>query len=119
MASPQNKQLARHALAAFGGTPKVVAYHHDTMPLSIDILSCENRPCNGVTSYSTLGLSDHHMVDTEGKDFPVRIELLGACASAADQFPNVLASAAFHVIRNKQYYGPGTTLPGYVAEYYP
>ena len=59
------------------------------------------------------------MIDANGQAFPLRIELVGACASGADLFPNVLAGAAFHIMRNKQFYGPGTALPGYVAEYYP
>jgi hypothetical protein len=118
MATPENKQLARHTASAFGGKPEVRAYHHDHVKLSVDILSCVDRPSEGLTSFATLGLSDHPMADREGKEFPVRIELVGACASGAKLFPNIIASAAFHVMRNRQFFGPGVALPGYVAEYY-
>ena len=59
--SADNKLVARYAAAAFGGKPQVAEYHHDTLPLSIDLLWCDERPCEGVTAYSTVRLSDHVM----------------------------------------------------------
>lgn len=115
--SGDNKALARYALKAFGGSPHVQAYYHDTEALSVDILKCEDRPCKGVTSYSTIGLSDTPMFK-DGEEFSVRLELSAACSSVNTQFANVIASAAFCIVRSKRLYHPGATLQGYVREYF-
>jgi hypothetical protein len=118
-ASTENKVIAKYALNAIGGVPNVQAYHHNTETLSVDMLRCGDRPYSGVTSYSTIGLSDHPMFIDDGSEFGTRIELAGACATAAEFFPNVLASAAFCIIRTKKLYSPGSVMAGYVREYYP
>ena len=115
--SVENKTVAKHVLKAFGGTPQVRAYHHHTESLSVDILRCDDRPCGGVTAYSTIGLSDHPMLQ-DGKEFPTRLEIAGACATAYEFFANILASAAFSIIRTQKLYHPGSVMPGYVREYY-
>lgn len=116
--SPENKAVAKHALKAFGGSPSVQAYHHDTVKLSVDILRCSDQPCQGITCYSTIGLSDHPMLK-DGTEFPTRLELAGACATKDEFFANILASAAFCIIRSQQLYHPGSVLSGCVSEYYP
>jgi antitoxin YqcF len=118
-ASPENKAVAKHALKAFGGTPSVRAYHHDTEKLSVDLLRCDNRPCNGVTSYSTIRLSDYPMIKANGAEFPTRLEIAGARATAAEFFPNILAAAAFCIMRTQRLFSPGSVMPRYVREYYP
>lgn len=117
--SAENKVIARHVLNAFGGTPKVQAYHHGVEALSVDVLRCDNRPCAGVTSYSTIGLSDHPMCTVDGDEFATRLELAGACATTAELFLEILGSAAFCILRSRKIYAPGDALPGYVSEYYP
>src|SRR5262249_46838529 len=95
--SAENKAIAKHVLNAFGGTPIVQAYHHDTQQLSVDLLRCSDRPWRGVSSYSTIGLSDYPMLK-DGSEFPVRLELAGACATVNQFFANILASAAFRIM---------------------
>lgn len=116
-ASVENRAIAKHVLKAFGGTPRVNAYNHDTDGLSVDLLRCDDRPCRGVTSYSTIGLSDHPMV-ADGHEAPVRLELAGACATADDFFANTLTSAAFSIMRSRRFHCPGSVLSGYVRAYY-
>lgn len=116
--SADNKAIARHIRKAFGGDPRVHAYHHDTEPFSVDLLRCDNNPCEGVTSYSTIGLSDHQMLK-DGNEFPTRLEIAGACASAATMFANILVSAAFCMMRTNELYHPGKVLDNYVHHYYP
>ena len=116
--SADNKLVVRHAAAAFGGKPQVAEYHHDTLPLSVDLLWCDGQPCEGVTAYSTVRLSDHIMYTEMGAEFPTRLELAAACRSEFDQFANVLASASFHIIRTRSVYSPGSVLRDYVREYY-
>lgn len=57
--SDENKTIAKTALAAFGRKPLVHAYWDDNKKNSIDMLSCNDRPYDGVTSYSTIGLSGY------------------------------------------------------------
>ncbi len=118
-ASTENKAIAQHAWKAFGGTPKVRAYQHDTEAISVDVLRCDNRPYNGVTSYSTIGVSDTRIIGLDGSECHVRIEIAGSCATSSELYPNVLASAAFCIMRTRRFYGPGSAMLGYVREYYP
>jgi antitoxin YqcF len=47
------------------------------------------------------------------------VEFLGACASAYDQFANVVSTAALNVIKDQWFVYPGRIFPGAVATYYP
>jgi hypothetical protein len=116
-ASPGNKTLARYAAAAFGGVPHVDGFADRDEKLKVDILYCRNRPTDGVTAYSTIGLSDHPMHSPDGSEFPTRLELSGVCATAVDSFPNILASAAFSVIRTQRVHYPGAVMPDFVRHY--
>jgi antitoxin YqcF len=118
-ASAENKAVAKQAWTAFGGTPNVRAFHHDTEELCVDILRCDDRPDEGVTSYSTVGLSDCLMLKEDGTEFPARLEIAGACATASELFPNILGSAAFNIMRTRRLCGPGSVMAGCVREYYP
>ncbi|MHC2065922.1 suppressor of fused domain protein [Bremerella sp. T1] len=115
--SAEDKKVAKHASAAFGGSPSVAEYLHDTESLSVDILSCENRPCDGVTSYSTIGLSRFPMFAENQPELSIRLELAGACASQSDLYANVMASVAFCVMQTKKMYMPGSIMQKYVSEY--
>ena len=81
--TPENKMVARHAASSFGGTPSVSEYLHDTEPFAVPILSCVDRPCDGVTSFSTVGLSDYPMIKENGRELP---------CSSFRQFARPLAS---------------------------
>jgi hypothetical protein len=115
--TPDNRLVAKHAAAAFGGRPAVAEYLHDSLPIRVDILWCSDRPSEGVTAYSTIGLSDTPMLKADGSEFPTRLELAGACATKDEFFPNVLASAAFSIIRTQRLVYPGIVLAGFVREY--
>lgn len=117
--SPDNKQIARHLAAAFGGNPQVAEYLHDTESLTVNILWCDDRPRVGLVSYSTITLSDYELFDVGGVVFPVRVELAGLCSVKESAFANVLASAAFCMMRSRRLYTPGSVLPDYVKEYFP
>lgn len=116
--SPENRAIARRAADTFGGKPSIREFVHDSMPLTVDILSCADSPGAGFTSYSTLGLSDHPMVNSQG-EFPTRVEFAGVMESAAAGFHQVLGSAAFRVIRTREVVRPGRVFLDYVAEYFP
>lgn len=115
--SPENKRIAQYVTIAFGGSRRVAAYVNTSGSLTVDILYCQDRPQEGLTSYSTIGLSDHPMIWGNG-EFPTRLELAGVCESTAELFPNILASTAFEIIQSDAVYHPGTVIPNIVRKHY-
>ena len=115
--SAENKRLARYVVGVFGGTPHATEFAHDTEELTIGILHCADQPCEGVTSYSTIRLSDYPM-RRKGKEFPTRIEIVGACATDDNEFANVIASTAFCIMRTQKFLHPGACMENYVREYF-
>jgi hypothetical protein len=113
--SPENKMIARYVAAAFGGTPRVADYADRSEQLTVGILHCRDRPREGVTAYSTIRLSDHPMRWGAG-EFLTRLELAGVCVNNVEYFPNVLASAAFSIMRSDAVYHPGTVMPNYAHQ---
>src|SRR3954447_24971408 len=107
--SEENRELAKFTAGVFGGTCKVHRYDHDHLPLSMPVLACPDRPHDGATAYATVGLSDYPMFH-EGREFPARLELVGACDSDDPVFANILVAAAFHVIRSHWFCFPGAVL---------
>jgi len=124
MVTEENKTLARLAVSAFGvewsevGAWSITEYRDANGTLAVDILSCVKTPAVGVNTYSTIGLSAHPMYQ-DGKEFPVRLEIVGCCKSTVEWFPNLLASAAFYVMREGWLCSPGSVLQNAVDEYAP
>lgn len=116
-ASDVNKALARKIAGAFGGKPSVSRFHDDAKASFVDILTCADRPQDGVNSYSTLLLSDHPLYK-QGRDTGIQIALVGACEAGRDQFRNVLATAAFCVVNSRWFCAPGIIFPDVVGSYF-
>ena len=114
--SQDNKIIARAALAAFGGKPNVAAYWDEAEKSSVDLLTCKDQPQKGVTSYSTIGLSDSP-INNEGVEIDLRVEFVGACSSAISDFGNIVTTAAFCVINSKWPCSPGVIFPDVVGMY--
>ncbi|MBO1511154.1 suppressor of fused domain protein [Metabacillus bambusae] len=114
----ENKIIARTALEVFGGKPNVSKYWDNNNVSNIDILATTDRPYDGVTSYSTIGLSDYsigYSVDEK----PLRIEIVGASATRFEFFPNILSTCAFNIINTKLSISHGEIFKGVVKMYYP
>ena len=113
-ASETARAVARAAAAAFGGKPEVHAYRDEDRSHSVDIVDCRDRPSLGLVSYSTLTL---HVVPNKIEDDDIRVELSGVAETGATDFPNLLATAAFYVIKNRWKAGPGIVFPSLLQEY--
>lgn len=116
--SDENRIIAKSALRTFGGKPSVSKYWDGNNDSSVDMLSTVNRPFDGITSYSTIGLSDYSIgliVD----ETPLRIEIVGASATDYEQFPNILASCAFCIINSKFLVSHGEIFRDIIQVYYP
>lgn len=118
--SPYHQALARHAWSIIGGKPVVRAYHHgDVEGLSIDLLEIRDQPEEGLVSYSTLGLFESELRHDDGEPMKTRIELCADMPEDLQQWANVMATAAFALMRGGQAVRPGSVLPDCVAEFYP
>lgn len=113
----QQKELARHTALAFGvEKPPISRFWDDDKRSDVYILEAANRPQDGVTSYATIGLSDHPLM-FKGKEFGTRVEFVGTCGSAFPGFDNVLATLAFCVINSSWFCAPGIIFPDVVSMY--
>ncbi|CAM3824521.1 hypothetical protein BS11774_19140 [Bacillus subtilis] len=112
----ENKVIARTVLGAFGGKPKVTKYWDDNENSNIDILSVSDQPQEGITSYATLGLSDHS-INYEVNGTPLRIEIVAAMESASDIYANVLSTCAFNIINSNFTCAPGVIFKNVISMY--
>jgi hypothetical protein len=114
--SKDNKTIAMTVASAFGGKPSVQRFWDEPKKNYIDILSCADRPQEGVTSYSTIGLSDAPLYKN-GSEYPARVEFVSACGSHFSSFDNALATAAFNIINSNWFCYPGAIFSDVLAMY--
>src|SRR6266496_2950967 len=108
------RAVARAAAAAIGGDPVVRRHYDASESTSVDIVQFRDRPSPGFSTYSTLSL--HHATNIlDGID--IRIEILGVASSMLADFPNLLATAAFYVIKDRWLCAPGVVFPNLLADY--
>ena len=110
-----NKIIARKELEVIGGKPKVYRYWDEYNEKSVDILSCIDRPYYGVSSYATIGLSEHD-IGMLSETKKLRVELIGACDSKEEKFENILSTVAFEIIE-KSSCKYGDIIPNVISQY--
>ena len=113
------KTVARRELDAFGGEPRVVRYERDAGGHWVDLLSCADRPDEGITSWATIGMSQFDTFLVTDRDVPLRVELVAACSSAVTEFGAMLSTCAFNVATGEYSISPGTIYPRVVEMYRP
>jgi Suppressor of fused protein (SUFU) len=116
--SDDNRKIAKQVASAFGGKPTVREFLHDSAELKIDLIYCSKRPDDDLVSIGTIGLSDYPFPWGD-KEFPTRLEICALASEQAPLFLNLVASAAFNMIRSKTIATPGSVMRGYVSEYFP
>ncbi len=108
------RAVARIAAAAFGGEPQVHRFWDERKEHWVDLLDVRDRPSSGICTYSTLTLHETPNL-LDGTD--IRVELAGVAPEDAGEFPNMLATAAFFVIKDRWLCAPGVVFPDLVTEY--
>lgn len=111
-----HRQIAKYLQELFTSDCSIYEYRDDSENLNIDILRCDNCPWEGVASYSTIGLSDVLGMETQ-QGIPFGVEFVGACRSDVEEFPNIMASAAFKVLKNRIRCKPHAILENAFADY--
>lgn len=116
---PQNQQkVAKRILESVGGKPKVIEFNDLNNISTIDIFIGLDRPYEGVTTYSTIGLSEYTVgLELEGNK-ELRVEFIGASENNFDKFANIVSSCAFNIINNNFGCKPGVVYPNVIHEYY-
>jgi hypothetical protein len=111
------RKIARAVATVFGASrPPVTRFWDNNHVSSVFLLEATDSPVEGVTSVSTVGLSDHSLdLMVDGKQ--LRVELVGACASDTAVFPNMLSTCAFYVINSHHRCGPGAIFENVVSMY--
>jgi hypothetical protein len=112
--SSRARVVADHSALGFGVVkPPIFQFWDDDHRSNIRVLEAADCPQQGVTSYATVGLSEHALI-RNGTEFPTRVEFLGACGSAFPNFNNVVATAAFCIINSNWFCAPGVIFPDIV-----
>lgn len=92
----KDKQIAKMVAGIFNGKNSVRRYRDRNEQNHIDILSSLNSPEEGITSYSTIGLSSYPLIKDD-KEYPTRVEFVGTASNDFSLFANALATAAFNI----------------------
>lgn len=115
-ATDEAKAIARSLAATFGGKPSVNIWWDEPETTSVAFLRCDAAPQEGVSSFATVNLSDR-AISAGGGPGDLRVEIVGACATRTREFPNVISTCAFSVIKDGWAIAPGAIFPDVVAMY--
>lgn len=112
--SPDNKQVAQTVAAAFGGDWSVKEHATEDESLQLYVLSTPDCPEQGLTSFSTVGLSDYPVPGSLQP--PLGSEIVAT--SNFPQFGAVLATAGFHVAGSGWTVEPGHVFPNMIDRFF-
>lgn len=109
--------MARRLKAVVGGEHRLHRYIDDNKQSQTFIFSVAGKPWEGLCTFGTAGLSQHPLLDREGKEYETRVEFIGCCHAEQRHFDNIVATAAFCVINSKWFCYPGAVFPDIVRMY--
>ncbi|RZS37447.1 suppressor of fused protein SUFU [Herbihabitans rhizosphaerae] len=111
-ASESDQAVFLTATAAFDceEQPDVFEHTDEAGEPVADVIVATDRPQDGATSYSTVGLSNHPLSEMED-EYPTRVEIVGACASDVEYYGDVLATVALNIRDSTWFPQPGGILP--------
>ena len=114
--SQELRTVMRTELAAFGGERRLRRFYNDDESVSLDLLSCADRPEPGVTSWGTIGLSEYPSGFRSAAGVAIRCELVGEMASSVTTFGNMLAACAFNVAVDQYGIDPETMMLNHLKQ---
>jgi hypothetical protein len=115
--SETNKTIARKVAEAFGRQPKITTMWDADNRSSVYVAAVVDSPEKGLTSYSTVNLSDWPLY-VDGRVYETRIEMMGTAPSEVELFESAVSTAAFCVIKQKWECYPGAIFPDVLAMYH-
>lgn len=116
--SDDNKKILEYLESVTGEATEINEYWDEDDAHSIDLMAVADAPDEGVTTYSTLGLSD---VDTGQTvdDIKLGAEIIIAADSHREEAANILAICAFNMIKENFEIGPGAIFADAAGTYLP
>lgn len=114
--SEADKVFAKTLVEVLGGKPTIQRHYSAIQKTPLDILKCSDTPQRNLCTYSTLGLRNTPLVPDE-MEFKTRVELLAVMESRIADFDLVLATAAYRVIEDRWFCGPGVIFPDLLKEF--
>jgi len=108
------RDLGKSIRSRLGDETKVVRFGDDDGVNDCFIVSGFNCPIEGVTSYSSIGLS---RTTQKLGIADVRVELITACASGTPHVDNLMASCVFECFRNGTNISYGSLITNIVSQY--
>jgi hypothetical protein len=115
--SEANKIVAQKVAEAFGRYPKLTTMWDADNRSSVYVAAVVDSPEMGLTSYSTVNLSDWPLY-VDGHLYETRIEMMGTAPSELELFESAVSTAAFCVIKQKWECYPGAIFPDILAMYH-
>lgn len=93
--------------------PPILQFWDEEENTNTYVLKAKDSPVTGITSFATVGLSDHALF-LSGEEFENRTELIGACDSNREDFAHILATSSFFIVKSKWFCAPGIIFPGII-----
>lgn len=114
MVDSLDKAIASLLRENIGGVPRVHEYLDEDESHSVAIFSAPERPATDCTAYSTIGLCRApNLLDGQ----QIAVELAMVSLSSRQDVPNVLASCAFLVQKDRWLCAPGVVFPEVFTAY--
>lgn len=116
--SDDNKKVLEYLETITGPATEINEYWDEDDKHSIDLIAVVGAPDEGITTYSTLGLSDTDTGETlDG--MKLGAEIIIAADSNREEAANILAICAFNMIKEDFEIGPGVIFADAAAAYLP
>jgi antitoxin YqcF len=112
--TPLERELGRSIRSRFGAQTKVIRFADDKEINEVFVVSGNNCPVEGVTSYGSVGLSRNtQRLNAEG----VKVEIVAACESKTPNFDSLVASCVFDSVKNGSNIVYGSCIADILVQY--
>lgn len=114
----EDKHIERLLVEAFGGPPTLQRLHHVTRKYETTVLSVSGHPEPELSALATIGLWRTPLPSPKVAETQ-RLELVGIFETRKEGCREVLAAAAFRVMRTKKFLTKGSIIQDGLHEWYP
>ena len=114
----EDKQIERLLAGAFAGVPLHFRVLHNTRKYEVEVIVVPGKPEEELCSLGTVGLWRTPLHGTNSNDSQ-RIELVSIFEASREGAREVLAAAAFKIMRTQKSVPPGTVFVNCLHDWYP
>ena len=112
--SPLQRAVALHSQDILGEQAEIYTYGSEDGELELPVIVAPDNPTIGLSTYATIGLSDHPQPNYGSK---LHLELIGVCETSEISFADVLASCVFECLKNDRTINYGVVFWDIVRQY--